>query len=487
VKKSETNPTVYHGSNHEFDKFDTKHQKSGFYPGIYSTPNKDRAAEHGKYIHEAKLKGKYMEFTHPSHGEELAREHGVPHTGSGKPLADKLASIGYAGIKRGSEYITFHHDNIEKVSQPKMEKSESHSGIAGMPEHIVKETIALNHDLKATHGKAVSLSGHHLTNYLEDNPGLMDTVKEKHSARLQHHFGHSPEALAHAHEHGITATYKKIKEAKQNERFFRRRWTFPDDDTELQKANAPAIPKHNENIRAVADSYAAKKGFKLDHNAPAPKVDPANATKIANEYQNMKHDPEHPAVKSAYKALTGEVMDQYNHIKGAGLKTTKIKPGQDNPYKTSKDLHADLRDNNHMWYFPTETGFGSGNAVANHPMLGDTGHKDNEGKPLLANDAFRIVHDYFGHGKEGSGFGSGGEEAAWASHKQMFSPEAQKALTTETRGQNSWVNFSDKVGVHNRANPSQTIYAEQKAGLMPDWTNHAAPASAPPKTTKGKL
>ena len=50
----------------------------------------------------------------------------------------------------------------------------------------------------------------------------------------------------------------------------------------------------------------------------------------------------------------------------------------------------------------------------------------------------------------------------------MYSPLANKALATETMGQNNWVNFSDKYGESNRKDPKNTKFAEQKAGLMPD-------------------
>jgi len=52
-------------------------------------------------------------------------------------------------------------------------------------------------------------------------------------------------------------------------------------------------------------------------------------------------------------------------------------------------------------------------------------------------------------------------------HKKDFSPLAQKALATETMGQNSWVNFGP-YGEKNKKNPQNTTYAEQKAGLLPD-------------------
>ncbi len=126
----------------------------------------------------------------------------------------------------------------------------------------------------------------------------------------------------------------------------------------------------------------------------------------------------------------------------------------------------DVRKNNHLYFYPTDLGFGSpANKSNKHPLLEPTKEKA-DGHNLVANDVFRIVHDYFGHAKEGNSFGPKGEEAAWQNHMPMYSPEAQKALTTETRGQNSWVNFGPK-GQENRQNPQNTQYAEQKAGILP--------------------
>jgi GNAT superfamily N-acetyltransferase len=239
------------------------------------------------------------------------------------------------------------------------------------------------------------------------------------------------------------------------------------DAPDLEKAAEP-----NHNIRAQADAYAQSKGMTLNHDIGPTKVDPNHASKIAAAYGEMKHDPNHPDVKSAYGALINETKDQYNHIKGAGLKTSKIKPGQENPYSSgSKALFEDIKNNNHMWYYPTEQGFGNGSDQAtDHPMLASSGIKDEEGKDMPNNDLFRIAHDYFGHSAHGHGFGPNGEEGAWKHHMQMYTPEAQKALTTETRGQNSTVNFGPN-GEANRKDPKNTIFADQKAGLMPDWTH----------------
>lgn len=61
---------------------------------------------------------------------------------------------------------------------------------------------------------------------------------------------------------------------------------------------------------------------------------------------------------------------------------------------------------------------------------------------LNENEMFRAVHDYFGHGIRGNAFGPLGEEIAYASHSKMYSPLARAAMAAETRGQNSFVNFT---------------------------------------------
>lgn len=244
-------------------------------------------------------------------------------------------------------------------------------------------------------------------------------------------------------------------------------------------------PQHNDQIRKVADEYAASKGLSLNHDIPYNKVDEQKAGKIAEAYHQARHNPNHPAVQRAYGALIKETGDQFKHMLKNGLKVSKMQPGQENPYKSSKDLFHDIQNNNHMWYYPTEQGFGSGTGNQDHPLLQPTEHLDAEGKPMLANDLFRIVHDYFGHAKEGVGFGPHGEEHAWKHHMQMYSPNAQKALTSETRGQNSWVNFGPH-GEQNRKNPANTIYADQKATILPEWAHYHGPESVYSKLGKSE-
>jgi hypothetical protein len=201
------------------------------------------------------------------------------------------------------------------------------------------------------------------------------------------------------------------------------------------------------------------------------KVNPEVSSKIAEAYSALKHSPDDPAVQKAYKALIDETTQQYKNMQKEGISISKIKEGMQNPYPTSKSMIEDVAKNKHLWYYPTEQGFGSGGVDSSkHPMLQATNLLDDEGKPMLANDIFRAVHDYEGHYKGGNKFGATGEERAYQQHKKMFSPEAVKALTTETRGQNSWVNYGP-YGEANRANPANATYADQKAGLLPDWAS----------------
>lgn len=195
------------------------------------------------------------------------------------------------------------------------------------------------------------------------------------------------------------------------------------------------------------------------------KINPEHGKVIASAYENMKHDPNHPEVKAAYGALIHETKQQYQGLLNSGMKISKMKPNQPNPYPTSKHMHSDV-DKGHMWYYPTEQGYGDGNQASDHPMLQPTEFKDSEGKPMLANDLFRVVHDKVHHTLR-NGFGPRGEHESFLEHKKTYSPLAQKALATETMGQNNTVNFGTH-GEHNRANPSQTRFADQKAGLLPD-------------------
>jgi GNAT superfamily N-acetyltransferase len=90
--------------------------------------------------------------------------------------------------------------------------------------------------------------------------------------------------------------------------------------------------------------------------------------------------------------------------------------------------------------------------------------------PVVANDLFRAVHDAFGHGLEGASFRARGEENAWQAHVRLFTGPAIAAITSETRGQNSWLNYGPHGERNRTAKLEDTVFSTQKTGLMPEWT-----------------
>jgi hypothetical protein len=231
-------------------------------------------------------------------------------------------------------------------------------------------------------------------------------------------------------------------------------------------------------IRAVARSYMASAGMPYNPPTKYAKVDPARAKRIAAAYDKMEDNPEHPLTRASYAAMIKETLAQYEAAKAAGFKAEFWHPRkQRDPYEASPRLAVeDVRNNNHMWVYPTYAGYGSGDPISEedarrNPMLQLTGETWN-GIPVTVNDIFRAVHDYFGHAKEGVGFRHDGEENAWRSHASMYSPLARMAMTSETRGQNSWLNFGPHGEKNRTARTEDTEFAPQKVGILPHWVHH---------------
>jgi hypothetical protein len=224
-------------------------------------------------------------------------------------------------------------------------------------------------------------------------------------------------------------------------------------------------------LKDAAESYMKSAGLPYAPPTSYVKVDLPRAGKIADAYEAEKSDPTDPKVRASYDAMAKETLAQWDAIKGTGLKVEWVKPGQTDPYAASPRLAAeDVSLHNHWWGFPTDLGYGAGEAhdEKNNPMLKPTG-EEIDGRKVVVNDVFRIVHDMMGHLKEGNGFRADGEENAWRSHAAMFSDLARPAMTNETRGQNSWVNFGPYGATNRTANGADTHFAPQKIGLLPEW------------------
>ena len=186
--------------------------------------------------------------------------------------------------------------------------------------------------------------------------------------------------------------------------------------------------------RDGAKEYAFKAGIKQDDSIDYQKTvaNRARAARIADAYDELPTVDE-DAFES-YTALATEVEAQFEYMtKTLGIKVEFV---ADDPYKTSREMFADVSKGVLKVLSTASTG--------SHPFFSDE-----------QNDMFRAVHDFFGHAATGRGFGQDGEESAWVHHSQMFTETALGALTTETRGQNSWYNTRGKG------------FAEQKVALLP--------------------
>jgi len=225
-------------------------------------------------------------------------------------------------------------------------------------------------------------------------------------------------------------------------------------------------PQADPELQAAANAYNKSVGLpEMPDNQPYAKVDP-RAHDIADAYEAMEHNPNDPAVKASYDALKNEISAQWHYATQQMGITFEPWKGEGQPYANSKEMMADVRDNKHLWFFQ------GGEMPVDHP-LAEVDPKTG----LTYNDELRAVHDLFGHATNGYEFGPRGEENAWIKHSQMFSEDAIPALTTETKGQNSWVNngphLRDEQGIipgkghPDYIAPQDRPYAEQKAALLP--------------------
>jgi hypothetical protein len=251
--------------------------------------------------------------------------------------------------------------------------------------------------------------------------------------------------------------------------------------------DTPSVPGVNgpdPQLIAVAEQYAKDNGIPFKRQAEYVKVDEKRAKRIADAYEAMANDPQNPKVKEAYQNLIKQTIAQYEALVKAGYKFWFMDlniPSNADYASTPYNAIRDLRKNKEMGVFATTDGYGESGLteldVENNPLLADTGIQwgvgglDGPKKNVLANDLFRAVHDTFGHGIEGSGFRARGEENAWQAHVRLFTGSAIDALTSETRGQNSWLNYGPNGEKNRTAKVEDTVFAEQKVGLMPEWVS----------------
>lgn len=146
--------------------------------------------------------------------------------------------------------------------------------------------------------------------------------------------------------------------------------------------------------------------------------------------------------RRAYGSLARQVDAQFGimtEVHGIQVTFTKDDPG----YADASDMFEEIeRGSFKVWYTTPEQ---------RHPLLSD-----------MENARLRAVHDYFGHFGTRRGFDRHGEEAAWVRHSRMFTGLGRRAMTTETRGQNSALCWLLK---------GTGEFPPQKAVLLPDWVS----------------
>ena len=130
-------------------------------------------------------------------------------------------------------------------------------------------------------------------------------------------------------------------------------------------------------------------------------------------------------LKASYRQMAKETREQFDSLP---LSYSFHRNGEGN-YANSAEMAKDVHGNKHLYVYQGGDPHDFLNAV--DPRTG-----------LNENEMFRAVHDAYGHAVHGNQFGAKGEEIAWGLHQQMYSPLAKLAMTAETRGQNSFVNYS---------------------------------------------
>jgi hypothetical protein len=264
-----------------------------------------------------------------------------------------------------------------------------------------------------------------------------------------------------------------------------------------------AFGKNNPHTVQISRQLKSSKGITAGDGKFIVKLNPDKSFKIGYEYEQMPHNPNHPLVKKAYEQFIKETIEQMHELQRQGY-SAELNYTSENPYANSQEVIASIRDRKHLKVFSTDAGFGTNDDgtpktitdadIKGNPLLAMSEFKDSNGNPMRVNDVFRFVHDFFGHSERGNSFGPLGEENAWDVHSRMYSQLARRAMTTETRGQNSWVNFLNednkktnairaearrlrKIGKAAEADvlvnsvKDKDVYAPQKIGLLPEWAS----------------
>lgn len=209
-------------------------------------------------------------------------------------------------------------------------------------------------------------------------------------------------------------------------------------------------PELNQPLQS-AQKYVQERGLQFAGRPEMPPSSLAKQSAIGRAYQlAVDGTPEYKqAVFDAYKREMPEVIEQsgarnYDELVAASYRQMAKETSEqfdalplnysfhragEGDYPSSAEMVRDVHGNRHLYVFQ---------GGDRHEFL----HNVDPRTGLNENEKFRAVHDAFGHAIYGNKFGAPGEEVAWGIHQQMYSPLARLAMTSETRGQNSFVNYT---------------------------------------------
>lgn len=200
----------------------------------------------------------------------------------------------------------------------------------------------------------------------------------------------------------------------------------------------------NNALKALKDTYQEITGIKS-----SPTFIPVDSKKfkeLAEYHTSVSDDRNNEVMKRSYRKFLDETLQQFNYLLSKGY---DLRPylGKGEPYGVNSNLiREDLKNNNRLFYLMSRSATGEGNeneSSENYMPFEETGIVI-DGQPVLYNDAFRAVHDVFGHGMVNNSFSAQGELDAYQTHKTMYSKEAQKALFLETVMYNAYYQSNKK-------------------------------------------
>lgn len=218
--------------------------------------------------------------------------------------------------------------------------------------------------------------------------------------------------------------------------------------------------------QAVPLSLYLGKKYRLERSltekSPVP-FDESVSILCADIYEEIENTTEDTQVNDSYVVFKEHLVKQFSLLIAHGFEF--IDGRGEHEYASSNELRKDL-NSGRIIYRPTISEASTFSEIKENHPLSET--FEIAGKSWMANDIFRIVHDFYGHGA-GHSFSPKGEHYAWFEHRSMLPMEARTALFCETRGQSSWVNF----GKHIRQSetyipPADRPFAPQKTGKVPE-------------------